>query len=71
MLNSFSPMLLPCYSHCNLFDQLPFPLSGLQEYHVDHLRLAHLVQGHQQLHCAGLLLPALKAQVCRVQVVIA
>ncbi|XP_027045855.1 DNA-dependent protein kinase catalytic subunit-like [Pocillopora damicornis] len=49
-------------SHCNLFDQLPFPLSGLQEYHVDHLRLAYLVQGHQQLHCAGLLLPALKAQ---------
>lgn len=49
-------------SHCNLFDQLPFPLSNPQEHQVDCLRLAYLVQGYQQLHCAGLLLPALKAQ---------
>ena len=46
------------YSHCNLFDQLPLPLSGPEESQVDHLRLGHLVQGYQQLHSAGLLLPS-------------
>ncbi|XP_068717854.1 DNA-dependent protein kinase catalytic subunit-like isoform X1 [Montipora capricornis] len=46
-------------SHCNLFDQLPLPLCGPREAEVDHLRLGLLVQGYQQLHSAGLLLPAL------------
>lgn len=51
------------FSHCNLLDKLPIPLSGDGDVQIDHLFLTHLVNGYQQLLAAELLFEALQAQV--------